>query len=394
MTTGIQAKDEERRIDEQTRIKEPDYEALLGVHERPCISIYTDGGFPAGPKEELKRLKGALRVAEASFQGSSMTVEEAEKLVESNWQSIQENEPAHPATQGAATFVSRDFFGRCRLPASITDRVVVGSEFFIRPLLPLIPANDRFFVLALSQKHVRLFEGSRLGIRELRLQDVPENLHEDLAGLSFERGYEMHTAASPASGQKGAKFHGPSLTNKDRLIHFFRDVDRGVASALKGRQGPLVVAAVGYLFPIYKEANTYPHLLEEAIPGNPDLLSPDTLHAASSKIVERHLSETRARAFDMYKEHINTPRTSSNLRKTIVGAERGAVRFLFIPLTGEQWGSFEPPEIVHVHETREPGDDELLNLAAVLTLRHGGEVYVVPASELREGVEVAAVLRF
>ena len=323
-----------------------------------------------------------------------MTVDDAEQLLESNRGLIERAESARADVQGTALFLSRDFRDCRGLPASVVERVVVGSEFFIRPLFPFWPTSDRFFVLALSQKHVRLFEGSRYSMEERHLQHTPENLHEDLAGLSFERHYEMHTAASPVSNQKGAIFHGPSIGNKDRLIHFFRDVDRGVAGVLKNQEAPLIVAAVEYLFPIYKEANTYPHLLEDMIPGNPDLLTPDALHVVSWKIVESHASEAEARAFDIYKEHINTPLTSSNLRKVVAAAASGTVRFLFVPSTGEKWGLFQPPEIVHIHDKKEPGDDELLNLAAIFTLRHGGEIHAVPADVLREGAEVAAVFRF
>lgn len=380
--------------EERARIEGPDYKALTKVREGPCISVYTNRNFAAEQaKNELKRLKDLLRNAAASFENTLTTVNDAERLLESNWELVQA-ESARAGMQAEAIFLSGDFFGCYRLPASVAERVIVGSEFFIRPLLPLWRTNDRFFVLALSQKHVRLYEGSRRSMEERHLRDAPENLHEDLAGLSFERNYEMHTAASPASNQKGAFFHGPSVSNKDRLIHFFRDVDREVASTLKNQEVPLIVAAVEYLFPIYKEANTYPHLLEDMIAGNPDLLTPDALHAASWKIVESRASEAEARAFDVYKEHVNTPLTSSNLRKVIAAAASGRVRFLFVPSTGEQWGLFQSPETVHIHDKKEPGDDELLNLTAILTLRHGGEVYVVRADELREGAEVATVFRF
>ncbi len=381
--------------EERARIEGPDYKALTKVREGPYISVYTNRSSDAEQtKNGLRRIKDALRGAAANFQNASMTADDAERVLESNWKQIQQAESGRAGMQGAVIFLSRDFFACYGLPAPIAERVVVGSEFFIRPLLASWPTNDRFFVLALSQKHVKLFEGSRCSMEERHLRDAPENLHEDLAGLSFERNYEMHTAASPVSNQKGAIFHGPSVSNKDRLIHFFRDVDLGVASTLKNQEAPLIVATVEYLFPIYKEANTYPHLLEDMIAGNPDLLTPDVLHAASWKIVQSRVSETETRAFDVYKEHINTPLSSSNLRKVIAAAASGRVRFLFVPSTGEQWGLFQPPETVHIHDEKEPGDDELLNLTAILTLRHGGEVYVVRADELREGAEVATVFRF
>jgi len=378
MTTNLQA------AEAKTAIQEPEYAALAAAHQEPCISIYTgNSSQPGAPaKQDLMRLKNLLRTAGPSFEGASMTLGEAEELLQSNWRALPEPQEAHPGgARELAIFMSRDFFGCCRLPSPVAGRVVIGHEFFVRPLLPLIPANDRFFVLALSQKHVKLFEGSRRGIRERTMKEVPENLHDDLEGLPF------------AARHKGV-YHGPSLDHKDRLIHFFRDIDHGVAASLKGQQAPLVVASVDYLFPIYKEANTYPHLLEDMVTGNPDLLSPYALHAASWRIVEKQFSEARARAFAVYQAHINSSRTSSNLRKVVIAAERGLVRFLFLPSEGEQWGSLAAPETVHVHNKQEPGDDELLNLAAVLTIRRGGHVYVVPPNELPEGAEVAAVLRF
>jgi hypothetical protein len=95
----------------------------------------------------------------------------------------------------------------------------------------------------------------------------------------------------------------------------------------------------------------------------------------------------------MYKKLANTERTSSNLREILVAAARARIRYLFVPPGSEQWGEFVRPETVHLHAQQEPGDEELLNLAAVLTIRHEGQVYVVPPEELREGAPLAAVFR-
>lgn len=368
---------------------------LIARHVEPCISIYTsDCSGRDGERQCLPRLNRLLRTAESRLQKTSMTIDEAESLLTSNWRLFEESGASHLGSQGFAVFMSKDFFGYRRLTAPVANQVAVAHEFLVRPLLPLVPPEDHFFVLALSQNHVRLLEGSRIGICERAMHEVPGNLREDLEGLHFERHYQMHTASSPSAHQKGAVFHGPSIEHKDRLIHFFRDVDRGVADSLKGQQGPLILAAVDYLFPTYREANTYPHLLDETIDGNPDLLPPNALHDAAWKIFEEQVSKASARAFAVYQEHVNTPLTSSNLREVIVAAERGVVRFLFVPSNGERWGSLGPSQTVHVHAKQEPGDGDLLNLAAILTLRHGGRVYLVPPEQLREGVDLAAVFRF
>jgi len=375
--------------------KEATYAALAAEHRPPCISIYLASGVGTEvANQQLPRLRSLLRAAGPSLESSALSVRDAEALLTSNWHAVEESQPPHPTAEGLAVFISRDFFGFSHLPGAVADCVVVGSEFFVRPLPSLLPADDRFFILTLSQKHVKLLEGSRRGLREQTLRATPESLHKDLEGHFFERQYQMHTASSPASAQKGAVFHGPSLRDKDRLIHFFRDVDKGVTEALKGQQAPLILAAVDYLVPIYREANTYPHLLDRAIVGSPDLLPPNKLYGSAWKIIEQELSKAAASAFSVYNQHMNTPLTSSNLRETLAAAHRGLVRFLFIPSTAERWGSLTPPETVHVHSAREPGDSELLNLAAILTLRHAGHVYAVPQAQLREGADIAAVFRY
>ncbi|HXX20112.1 MAG TPA: hypothetical protein VEJ46_11980 [Candidatus Acidoferrum sp.] len=377
--------------------KEATYAALAAEHVAPCISIYLTSGVGADvAKQQLPRVKSLLRAAEADLRNSAMSLEEAEAFLTSNWRAVEEGQPPHPIAEALAVFISKDFFGFSHLPAPVIDRVMVGEEFFVRPLLSCLPHEDRFFVLTLSQKHVKLLEGSRRGLRERTLWDTPESLREDFEGYSFgfERQYQMHTASSPESLQKGAVFHGRSLRHKDRIAHFLHDVNQGVVTALKDQPGPLIVAALDYLVPIYREVNTHTQLLQETIGGNPDLLSPNAIYTAAWNIVGKELSKTTEHAFAVYTQHMNSPLTSSNLRETVAAAHRGLVRFLFVPATGERWGSLVPPETVHVHSVQEPGDSDLLNLAAILTLRHGGQVYALPPGNLSEGADMAAVFRY
>jgi len=377
--------------------REVDYAALAAEHVPPCISIYLSNISGAeSTKQQRMRIRNLLEGAAPILKSFSVSFEEAEALATANWEAVEQSRPPHGEAPGLALFASKGFFGYSHLSEPVPERIAVGSEFLIRPLLSLIPHRDRFYILTLSQKHAKLYEGSRRGIQERTLWDTPESLREDFEGYSFafERQYEMHTASSPQSLQKGAIFHGPSLRDKDRMIHFFHDVDKGVTNALKGQEGPLILAAVEYLVPMYRTENKYPHLLDHAIVGSPDRLTPKELYAAGWKIFEEELEKAAERAFAVYSEHANTPLTSSNLRETLTAAQRGLVRFLFVPSAGERWGSLVAPATLHLHSAQEAGDAELLNLAAVLTLRHGGLVYVVPQSQLREGADIAAVFRY
>lgn len=382
----------------RSTIKAMDFTALAGEHSAPCISIYANyatlGTGASAAKQQWLQIRNLLRTAEAGLSEFSMPLDQAESLLSGAWHALQEEEPFHVAAHALALFVSQDSFSYCHLSEPVNEQVIVGREFFIRPLLALVPRDDRFFVLTLSQNHVKLYEGSASGMRERPLPRAPENLREDLEAHAFERQYQLHTASPAASGQKGAVFHGPSLDEKEKITHYLRDVDRGVALARNGQQAPLILAAVDYLIPIYRSVSTCAHLADEAIVGNPDQISPSELFSEAWKIVERHISKHEESAFAVYREHANTPLTSSNLREVLGAADRGLVRFLFVSPSGEQWGSIAAPEKVHVHSTREPGDAELLNLAAILAIRHGGQVFVASPEQLSEGAKAAAVFRF
>ncbi|CAD5939922.1 hypothetical protein PCC9214_01853 [Planktothrix tepida] len=49
---------------------------------------------------------------------------------------------------------------------------------------------------------------------------------------------------------------------------------------------------------------------------------------------------------------------------------------------------------LNVHPEAEPGDDDLLNLAAVQTLLNGGIVYAVPPDSVPDEARLAAVFRY
>jgi hypothetical protein len=59
------------------------------------------------------------------------------------------------------------------------------------------------------------------------------------------------------------------------------------------------------------------------------------------------------------------------------------------------WGRFDPEkDRVDVHESPEPDDEDLLDLAAMESLIKGGTVYAVRPEEVPDQVPLAAVFRY
>jgi len=103
-------------------------------------------------------------------------------------------------------------------------------------------------------------------------------------------------------------------------------------------QAPLILAGVAYLFPLYREANTYPHLLEEGVPGNPDRVSLETLHKQAWTIVGPSFLQARQEASARYREYAATGRASHTVREIVPAAYDGRVESLFLETEQEHGG--------------------------------------------------------
>ena len=156
-----------------------------------------------------------------------------------------------------------------------------------------------------------------------------------------------------------------------------------------------MVACVAFLFPLYREANTYPHLLDRAVPGNPDKLSAETLRRQAWTIMEPYLLLAREQATARYRQYAETERASHNVREIIPAAFHGRVESLFIAIDQEQWGTFHPTtNTFHVHRVARYHDDDLLDIAATQTLFHSGSVYPIEQAKMPGGELIAAVFRY
>lgn len=302
--------------------------------------------------------------------------------------------------EGLALFAAPRLFRYYRLPVAFAERVAVGERFAVKPLVPFLDGGGRFYLLALSLKEVRLLEADRWGARRLELGPVPASMDDALGYEQYYTGLGMHSASPQAlHGQPGVVYHGHGDADEDRgeedLRHYFRRVATALEDRLPDREAPRVLAAVAEHLPLYREAAHDPRLVEQAVTGNPELLSDEELHLAAWPLVEPRLSEARRLALTRYVELGGTGRAAGGVDAVVVAADRGRVESLFLVPEAERWGTYEPDlGRLALHGERETGDEDLAELAVARTLENGGDVFALAPGELGEGVEVAAVLRY
>ena len=88
-------------------------------------------------------------------------------------------------------------------------------------------------------------------------------------------------------------------------------------------------------------------------------------------------------------------RTTKGLKAIVQGACEGRIETLFVAAGIQHWGFYDPEtRSVHLHEDAGPGDEDLLDFAALHTFLNRGTVYVLKPEDMPDSGAVAAVLRY
>jgi Bacterial archaeo-eukaryotic release factor family 7 len=379
-------------------------EELKELVERPqglCVSIYMPTvQLGSETQQNSVRFKNLLRQAKTALEKyASSSIDPSQYLQPAS--ELDEAEFWQHQNAGLAVFISAGFFRFYRVPIDFTELVVVNDSFHLKPLIPLLSGDDRFYILTLGQRDIRLLEGNRYGItREIEIEGMPKSMDEALQHDETAKDQQRRQGAGAGRSalQAGGSYHGQGGERenvKEDLLQYFLLVDKSLHDFFRNRRDPLILAGVNYLLPIYHEANTYNFIVEEGIQHSTKQRTAEELHAEAWAIVEPQFKADQAKAIDYYHESIVAGKGSNDLNEVIPAAFFGRVEQLFVPVGLQRWGHFDPDSMeLEIHNDVQPGDEDLLNAAAIQTIFHGGTVYAVEPEKVPDNTPVAAVFRY
>ncbi len=134
-------------------------------------------------------------------------------------------------------------------------------------------------------------------MEEVDLPGVPLGVRDALQGEEAQKQLQLYVADRGGVAARGI-FHGHGSAGdvqEERVLRYFRNVNRALREVLVGEQAPMVLAAVEHLAPSWRKANTYPHLVDEVLPGSPEGLGLHQLHARAGLLSSRCSSRPSAR---------------------------------------------------------------------------------------------------
>lgn len=373
--------------------------------QSPSISIFLPT-HRAGPdtQQDPIRFKNLLREAELQLLDKGIGPREVTELLQPAQELLEKPFFWQHQRDGLAVFIAPNDFHYYHLPFSVEELLIIAQTYYVKPILPLFTNNGHYYILALSQGAVRLFEGTSYSVGQIDLPDeVPESVEAALKFDDPERQLRFYSGGPQRTTQGVARkgvFHGQGGSEEDqknRIEHYFNLVDAGLKSIFPDEQAPLVLAGVDYLLPIYHKVSEYPNIMSEGILGNPEHLRPEELQEKAWPIVEPYFRQDMEKVIELYQQLADTDKATDNLEEIVAAAFDGRVDKLILTVGIQMWGIFkrDTRKVVHYQEGQSQEDDlPLLDFAAMQTLQNGGTVYVLTQDEMPTESAIAAVFRY
>ncbi|MFW6173761.1 MAG: hypothetical protein ACOC5T_08455, partial [Elusimicrobiota bacterium] len=366
-------------------------EKLIEDKDDICISIYMP--TRAAASNEVKKMPIQLKtllnnVKKSVSENHSLDSREIEKLLKPATDLIGDRVFWQNQKQGLAMFVNRKHFSYFRLPSEMPEMATVSQYFNIVPLIPEVMFNNIYYVLALSRNMNRVFRCTKGGIEKIDIEGLPESIQDILQYDDSEKTLQYHTSGK-------AIFHGQGVVDdekKEELLQYFRLIDQSLTKYLnqksKKQKSPLIVMCVNELFPLYKEINTYPYLLDKYIEGNPDEIAPDSIKKNAWDIASDYFYNQLENISNTYHDLKGTGKTSTLLEEVVSAAYFSRVENLLIKKNAYQYGKFDSEENKVYLADEDNGENnqyELYNFAAINTVSNGGQVYVLEEDQMPDG---------
>ncbi len=297
---------------------------------------------------------------------------------------------------GLAVLAGPDGTTAIRLSEPTRELAVVSDRFHLKPLVAALAQRVEFDVLAMSRHSVRLVEVTGPHAVEVEVPGMPTSMPEALRWDDREPQIQSHSGDRVGGGQVTAAFHGQGSANDTRdvdLERYLHLVDRAVAEHRSGTTRPLVLAGVDDIVGAYRKLTRCAHVLDDHVAGSPDQLrAAELADRARGFVSPSSVDAERAARESFLAGGTATVRT---VEQAVIAAAAGQVASVFVPAEVEYWGRYRPGHhLLDEHDTREPGDHDLSDVAAAETLRHGGVAFVVPAGDIPGDGTAAATLRY
>lgn len=368
-----------------TLITKNQIEKLHKVHQPFCISIFVPthrAGNQVLQKQDALALKNQWKEVTKKLKAHNLTNLEIENLLKPIKELFTDSEFWSHQSDGLAIFLTENIFEKFTLPVLFEHFNYVGNEFYLKPLMPIFTDDGTYYLLALDLEKISLYEGTRHSITAIDIEDIIPGQMEEVVGFDYEQKNLQFRSQQKGQHSSHDK-EGANEERKNEIKRYFREINKGLMKILNKENKPMLIASQEFLFPIYKESQTYKNLLPEPLLVNPSYMNIYDLHELAWKKIKPIFYLEREEKKARFNELDGTEKTASLIEDVLQGAIHGKIDTLFCENRADIHGIYNPEKnkVIFYDENHTP-NTSLMNLAAIKTFLNGGKVYLLEKEEM------------
>lgn len=362
----------------------------------PCLSLYqpTHRSHPARRQDPI-RFENLVRSLGASLE-QKYSRRDIAPLLEPFHSLASDTMFWNHTLDGLAVLRAQGVFRVYRLQRPVPERAVVADSFHVKPLIRILQSADRYQVLGLSLKGVRLFDGNRDVLDEVELETTLGETIAAAATEAQEREGHIRTLANGSGATAGVQWGVGSKGEDKARERFFRTVDRLILEHHSQPAGvPLLLAALPEHHHAFRRVTRNGFLLEDGLDVHPDALSLTELRERAWRAIEPHYLTRLAGLVEMFGSARARELGTGDPADAAYNAVAGRVATLLVDADRHLPARIDPETgFIETDDLSDPATDDLLDDIAEWVLRHRGQVVVVPSDRMPTDSGVAAIYRY
>ncbi|MGC8864945.1 MAG: hypothetical protein ACP5O2_04385 [Bacteroidales bacterium] len=262
------------------------------------------------------------------------------------------------------------------LPTEVKARVVIDNTFATRDLIRAISELPIYYVLVLTRKLARL------------IYAVGDKVVEE-AGNPFpleNQDYERLRSQLP-----------PDRVTASAVEGFFHEVDKAVASMIKQKPRPLIVAAATRNFSLLEKISSHKDLIAGSIPLKSDTQKAHAVVAEAWPVVVRMLQEYNQGRLKELEKAISAGRFLNDYSEVWEALTSGRGGVLFVKKGFHQPAAFVNGRVALIEKAVKDAKgvvEDIIDEMIEQALAYGGEVVYINGPELDRFNGIALITRY
>lgn len=353
---------------------------LMTYKEYPSISILLPTHRTAPDnKQDSIRLKNLTKDAERRLSEEFDSKDVIQIIDKIN--SITEDIDYNYLLDGLAIFVNKSFAGKYKLPFPVKEQLIIDETFATRNLIYTLNRSPKYWVLVLSEKPTRLYEGFRDQLIEVCNGNFPIYFQETTWDEPLRVGEITNTSAYKDEKSK----------------QFFRKIDRMIKTINSSEQLPIVVTGVERYLSFYNEVTENKQQIIAQLEGSYDKTSPHELSKLVWPLVFDSIEKSKVTLLSELDRAVGANKYASGIQQCWRLALEGRIQTLLVEKDfhypahlSEDNLTIYPAEAADQPGVVDDAVDELIETV----IQKGGRVAFVENGSLKVHQKIAAILRY